>query len=184
MDMFPNPEVKNSFLQGNSAKPICGVVIKTSGERNLTEAKISAQAVACSPLKISFNGAATNAGTGLAPYTAEATPNAQAPNGFLIDSPTFVQETGHEAPQAQAKQIVYTALFGSGVEVYLPCDNTLSNWDGAAAIGWDDTNKCLKVGATPTIPVKIRSRVVNGIKTKNDSGVIKYADTPCVRVIL
>ena len=193
MDLFPNPQYKNTFLSGNTAKPIVGVCTNSAYKRPLKEAQVLKQMTAGTPITVvnkagfKTQDGAVNAGSFLAPNVFTAgTANGTAIHGFLIDSPNFVLQEGDEGTSAQPNQIVYIALIGSGAEVYLPCDNTMVGYNGTNPIKYDKASGLLKGDGTGDIEIDclVLSAVVDGLRFKLDGTKVVAEDVSVVKVKL
>ena len=191
MNLFPNPQFNNSFLSGNTAKPIAGVCTRTAYTRPLKQAQVSETLVQGTAVNLTnaltkANSKSVNAGglnEGLAPNVLTATANEAEVSGFIVDSPNMVLLDGDYAPAARAGQVVYVAFIGSGAELYLPCDNSLVNVAPNEAV--EIQNGVLKKAVGNGISgITIMSQVVDGVRFKVNGDTIEQEDTPVIKVKL
>lgn len=192
MNLFPNPQYKNSFLSGNTAKPIAGVVARSAWTRPLKQVQVSETLTQGSAVtltnKIGKIGTdPVNAGgldEGLSPNVLKATKatDITTTQGFIVESPNFVLEDGDEAPAARAGQIVYCALIGSGTELYLPCDNSLVDCAPNQAVKLEDG--VLKKADADGLNLLLMSQVVDGVVFYEETGAIKQKESPVIKVKL
>ena len=185
------------FLSPNSALPICGVVLFDMYKNNLQQVynNVSTQPLTWGmpvTIKTQQTTNSTNAGKAFNPNvllaTALSTENNNL-NGFVVKSVTDILLPQDEAPASRQSQISYVATFGSGIELYLPCDQTLMNVETSAidknnTFDYDFTNFNLKAGTAFSITLK--SNVVDGIVTYYDSSTqsVKIKNTKCIKVRL
>ena len=185
------------FLSPNSALPICGVVLFDMYKNNLQQVynNVSTQPLTWGmpvTIKTQQTTNSTNAGKAFNPNvlvaTAISTENNNL-NGFVVKSVTDILLPQDEAPASRQSQISYVATFGSGIELYLPCDQTLMNVETSAidknnTFDYDFTNFNLKAGTAFSITLK--SNVVDGIVTYYDSTTqsVKIKNTKCIKVRL
>lgn len=176
-----------SFLGSHSQRPICGVFLRDLYKGSLSQAKVGAglNVYPGCPVQIKNQTNTTRvAKSGLNPnvllITALASGTA-AVSGFVLESPTDVLQFGEVAPSAVEGQVVNVALLGSGVELYLPCNDTALNISMETKLVWDFTTKGLIVGAGTITPL---GPVIDGVKYVETSGAISYAETKCIRVRL
>lgn len=152
------------FVGSSSFKPIAGQVLRNIYSFKLNQAKVAdaANLVAGQPVKLT-NANGGVAGAGLSPNVllAENITEATDISGFVIESPSDVVEIGGKVPKPQAGQVVSVALLGSGVEIYLPCDDSLQNVNINSKASWDkDIGKLKK---DPAGTISILGGVVDGI---------------------
>lgn len=177
-----------SFLGSNSAKPICGHFLRDLFRGDISQARVDTDDILCpgSPIQVkNSTGSVSNAGKGLNPNVlsiSKLSTSAAEVSGFLLESPTDILSFGETAARPYKNQVVNIALVGSGVEVYLPADDSLLNIDVGSKLVWDFTSNSLKVGAAGTITPL--SPVVDGVRYVNGGGAISFADTKCIRVRL
>ena len=185
------------FLSPNSALPICGVVLFDMYKNNLQQVynNVSTQPLTWGmpvTIKTQQTTNPANAGKAFNPNvlvaTAISTENNNL-NGFVVKSVTDILLPQDEAPASRQSQISYVATFGSGIELYLPCDQTLMNVETSAidknnTFDYDFTNFNLKAGTAFSITLK--SNVVDGVVTYYDSSTqsVKIKNTKCVKVRL
>ena len=185
------------FLSPNSALPICGVVLFDMYKNNLQQVynNVSTQPLTWGlpvTIKTQQTTNSTNAGKAFNPNvlvaTAISTENNNL-NGFVVKSVTDILLPQDEAPASRQSQISYVATFGSGIELYLPCDQTLMNVETSAidknnTFDYDFTNFNLKAGTAFSITLK--SNVVDGLVTYYDSSTqsVKIKNTKCIKVRL
>lgn len=178
-----------NFLGASSAKPLAGSICRMAYAFNISQAKLTLKAgevaVAGSPLVIkNTNLNTTHPGRGLSPNVLSAELNTNltttTTDGFLLQSPTDVLGFGETAPTARNTQIVYVGVIGSGAEVYLEADPTLSNITMTKKLKMTETG--LKVGDDGTI--KPLSPVLDGYKIHNDNGNAVYKDCKVIKVRL
>lgn len=188
------------FLSPNSALPICGVVLFDMYKNNLQQVynNVSTQPLTWGlPVTIktqqTTNPAnAANAGKAFNPnvLVLEAIANSNnSLNGFVVKSVTDILMPQDEAPASRQSQISYVATFGSGIELYLPCEQTLMNVETSAidknnTFDYNFMDYTLKSGTAFSITLK--SNVVDGIVTYYDSSTqsVKIKNTKCVKVRL
>ena len=152
------------FVGSSSFKPIAGQVLRNMYIFKVNQAKVgdTANLVAGQPVKLT-NANGGTAGAGLSPNVllAENITDATDISGFVVESPSDVLEIGGSVPKPQPGQIVNVALLGSGIEIYLPCDDTLQNVNINSKASWDkDTGKLKK---DPAGTISILGGVVDGI---------------------
>ena len=181
----------NSFLGNSSAKPICGQYLTDMFLRKLVQAKVDTTSLIVPGAAIvvqNTNQASTQgAGKGLNPNVLHI--QGEAPgevfNGFLIANETDILLPDDKAAHPVQGQIVNIALFGSGIELYLPCNANVANVNLNTPIYWDAVNKVLTTTAgTNPLPLKLLSPAVDGVKYIVKGNIADYADTKCVRVQL
>lgn len=177
--------INNSFVGASSFKPIAGQVLRNMYLFQVNQAKVAtgANLVPAMPVKITneFGG---NPNEGLAPNVFLAT-NITAItdiSGFVVESPTDVLEIGGSVPKPQEGQVIQIALLGSGIEIYLPCDNTLQNVNVNSKAVWDTTSNKLKLSDDGNI--SIVSGVVDGITYQVDGNFAKTIDSKVIKVRL
>lgn len=177
--------VNNSFVGSSSFKPIAGHVLRNIYLFQLNQAKVAtgANLVPAMPAKITneFGG---NPNEGLAPNVFLVTNITEASDisGFVVESPTDVLEVGGSVPKPQEGQVIQVALLGSGLEIYLPCDNSLQNVNVNSKAIWDTTTNKLKLSEDGNI--SIVSGVVDGITYQVDGNFAKTIDSKVVKVKL
>lgn len=178
MNLFQIGNYNGKFMRPNSFLPIAGTIANTAFNRVLVQAKISAQGQKMlQGMSIAVSNklgtdATVRAGKGLSPNVLTATYSATAVDGFLVDSANCVVLQGDDFPQYLDNQIVRVALIGSGAELYLPCDNSVSG--STDLLYFDPATQLLKKAATvPTggvaLNAVIMSQVIEGIKGKVDN---------------
>lgn len=168
------------FLGTSSFKPIAGHVVRDLFIFRLNQAKVTGGAIApATPVKL-VNSNGGKAGEGLSPnvFVASAPAATTDISGFLVASPNDVLEIGSGVAIAQEGQIAQVAVIGSGIEIYLPCDDTLQNVNINSKAEWDITSGKLKLSDTGNISIVgsvvdgITYSVSNGVGTTIDSKVI------------
>ena len=185
------------FLSPNSALPICGVVLFDMYKNNLQQVynNVSTQPLTWGmpvTIKTQQTTNSTNAGKAFNPNVlladAISTENNNL-NGFVVKSVTDILMPQDEAPASRQSQISYVATFGSGIELYLPCDTTLMNVETSAidknnTFDYNFTDYTLKAGTAFSITLK--SNVVDGIVTYYDTSTqsVKIKNTKCIKVRL
>lgn len=177
----------NSFVGASSGKPICGVVTTDFFKLSLNQARLSVSdlMVAGTPVHIENTNSVIGAGKYLNPNTLTITgevSDASDFGGFLVVNNTDVVYEGDTAPHAVEGQIVNVAIKNSGIELYLPCDDTLKGVSVGTTINWDATNKCLTKNAGIAIGVTLMSPIVDGVAFKADNGKCVFTNTKCARV--
>lgn len=185
------------FLSPNSALPICGVVLFDMYKNNLQQVynNVNTQPLTWGlpvTIKTQQTTNPANAGKAFNPnvLVLEAIANSNnSLNGFVVKSVTDILMPQDEAPASRQSQISYVATFGSGIELYLPCDQTLMNVETSAIdknniFDYNFTDYTLKSGTAFSITLK--SNVVDGIVTYYDSSTqsVKIKNTKCVKVRL
>lgn len=108
-------------------------------------------------------------------------------DGFLMSSPTdVVPAVGGEAIP-QKGFLSFAALFGSGIETYLPADSSLQNANYASALTYDTSAGTVKVATTGTdvvLPIRMKSGYVDGQKLVYDNGTGKATFEDCKVVLV
>lgn len=177
-----------SFLGSNSAKPICGHFLRDLYRGDISQARVDTGDVVYpgAPIQIKNSaGSASGAGKGLNPNVlsvSKLAASAAEVSGFLLESPTDILSFGETAARPYKNQVVNVALIGSGVEVYLPADDSLQNIDMRSRLAWDFASMSLKAAAAGTIAPL--GPVVDGVKYVVSGGEASFADTKCIRVRL
>ena len=181
--------MQGNFLGSSSARPICGVAVRTAYAYNISQAKLTLKegelGIAASPLIVkNKNLTSTKVGSGLSPnvLSAEISSEKNTESGFLLVSDTDILDFGDTAPTARDTQIVYVGLIGSGVVIYLPADATLADIDLKSRLAWDYATKTLKVDKNGSI--KPLSPILDGVKIENENGQAIYKDCKCIKVSL
>lgn len=189
-------QYNNQFLAPNSARPICGHVVYGMYKNGLIQAvnRVKQDSLPFATGVTLQTRAATNgssAGVGLNPNVLvieKVATGAADLSGFVISSPTDFLFPGDEVATARTNQIVYVAVFGSQVEMFVPCDTSLASVeiDGVNAnyVDYDFIEGRLKKGTT--FRVTLLSNVVDGVKPQVDTqtSTIKLVPTKCIKVRL
>ena len=185
------------FLSPNSALPICGVVLFDMYKNNLQQVynNVTTQPLTWGmpvTIKTQQTTNPNNAGKAFNPNVLVLASISTADNnlnGFVVKSVTDILMSQDEAPASRHSQISYVATFGSGVELYLPCDTTLMNVETSAinknnTFDYNFISYELKAGTAFSITLK--SNVVDGVVTYYDtiSQSVKIKNTKCVKVRL
>lgn len=183
-------QYNNSFMGATSFKPICGHFLRDAYVNKLVQAVVKPD-ILLPAQPIIVKNSSTTIGSNVLTIESLATTDA-AMSGFSLASPGDFLFPGDQAPAARKGQITYIALFGSGIELYLPCDSTVNNIEIQETTGfnitYDFTDNVLKKAADSTnnIPVKLLSSVVDGVTFELDttSNNVKIKDTKCIKVQL
>lgn len=108
-------------------------------------------------------------------------------DGFVLETVSdYIPENGG-ASIPVIGSFVQIAKIGSGLKMYLPCDNTLRGVALGSKIDYDFTTNTLKLGTTTSVPgLTLASGVVNGKvkKINTTTGVAEWVNTLCVLVQL
>lgn len=166
----------------NTMKPLCGVQLN-----NITK-NVSSQAVVGSGLElyagcpVSLKNKSDVNGNVLK-ISAVGTDKSTI-HGFLLKSTNEVVEIGSDVGAVVEGQIASVALFGSGIEVYLPCDATLQDVDTTTKMKWNDGKLVKDDAGTDALPLTIAGGVIDAQKISNTAGVVSIADTKAIRVRL
>lgn len=178
-----------TFLGNSSAKPIAGIVTRILREYGLQEAKMSADVIAAGqPVKLTNAVDATNTHAGKK-FNPNVLSIAKANTsddvcGFLVANQTDYQGYGEEAPRAVEGQVVDVAEIGSNIEMYLPCDATLSNVPLNTKVDWDFDSGNLKKADAGGLNIKILSPVVDGVTYYVDGTSVKMKSSKVIKVKL
>lgn len=180
-----------TFLGSNSSKPIVGHLFRDAFRGNVSQGKVATDDIlypgAVVAISNKLNSTAANAGRDLNPnvfqITKLATAAAEA-HAIVLVSPTDVLDFGEEAPRPRKNQIISIALIGSGVELYLPVDNSVDNAAGNAKLAYDFAAKLFKVDGAGQI--SILSSATDGLKYEVKAGAtsVTFANSKVVRVKL
>lgn len=197
MDLFGKTTFNGKY-GSNSAKPIAGVATNSAYKRTLSQAVIAADIAVGQPCAISVGSttSSVNAGKGFAPNVLQAkavTGTSSGSNiaGFIVSSPTDVLDDGDEFAIPRAGQVAFVAQFGSGTEMYLPCDATAFANKALGvtnAVAWDVTNNKLVASGTASATlinisnIAILSQVVDGVVATLSNGKVTVADASVIKV--
>lgn len=165
----------------STMKPLCGVQLNNVTKNVSSQALVGADGLnlyAGAP--VTLKNKSDIAGNVLK-ITALATADANV-NGFVLKSTNEVVDLGNEAGAPVKGQIISVATFGSGIEVYLPCDATLQ--DVTLGTGVKLANGVLVKSDTPSLPITILGGVIDAQKIENNAGVVSIKDTKAIRVRL
>lgn len=176
------------FLGSSSARPIAGHIARNMFIFRLNQAKVAdgANLAPALPAKLT-NANGGKAGAGLSPNVllAENATSADDISGFVVASPNDVLEIGGGVPKPQEGQVTFVALIGSGIEMYLPCDDTLQNVNVNTKAKWDTTNnKLTKATDGDAGVVSILGGVVDGVTYKISGDFANTVDSKVILVKL
>lgn len=104
--------------------------------------------------------------------------------GFILRSTTDIAFAGNTAPMCIEGFSYNIALIGSGVETYLPCDNSLVNKPLTVGLTWDFTTMKLKESATASLPIRILTAPVYGVIIDYTVGIPTYKQDLVIKVQL
>lgn len=166
----------------STMKPLCGVQLNNITKNVSSQALVGADNLnlyAGAP--VTLNNKSDIAGNVLK-ITALATAKAGI-DGFVLKSTNEVVDLGSEVGAPVKGQIVSVATFGSGIEVYLPCDATLQNVTLSTKAKWDN-GKLVKGDDATALPITILGGVIDAQTIKNNAGAVSIQDTKAIRVRL
>lgn len=164
----------------STMKPLCGVQLNNITKNVSSQALVGDNLNLYAGAPVTLKNKSDIAGNVLK-ITALATAGANV-NGFVLKSTNEVVDLGNEAGAPVKGQIISVATFGSGIEVYLPCDATLQ--DVTLGTGVKLANGVLVKSDTPSLPITILGGVIDAQKIENNAGVVSIKDTKAIRVRL
>lgn len=104
--------------------------------------------------------------------------------GFILRSVTDIAFAGNTAPMCIEGYAYSVALIGSGVETYLPCNNSLANVPLTSGVTWDFATRQLKVSAQASLPIRILTAPVIGIVVDYSVATPTYKQDLVIKVQL
>lgn len=172
-----------SFIGNSSAKPIVGVPLRGIYTFDISQGKLTSDVVILPGEPIEAKNDTriqTQAGKGLNPNVLKISKPAEDLDisGFLLVNDTDIIDFGQDAPRAFKGQVVSVALIGSRTELYLPVDDSVINANTNSKLAWEDDKLTKKNTGT----IDLLGPVVDGVRFKNDGGVIKYEDCKVAKV--
>lgn len=183
MDLSKVSVNSSAGFVANTLKPICGVQLNNITKSVSSQAYVGVDSVSAGqPVTLKNK---SEVGGNVLNISAVSTAVANL-NGFALQSANELVDLGSEVGVAVKGQIIRVGTFGSGIEVYLPCDATLQDVTLDSGVTYDFTNKVLKKAGTSdtAISVTILGGVVDGQVVDVTGGVAKLKDTKaiCVRL--
>lgn len=181
MDLSKVSVASGGGFVANTMKPLCGVQLNNITKSVSSQALVAIDSVTAGQ-PVTLNNKSDVAGNVLK-ISAISTATANV-NGFALHSTNELVDLGSEVGVAVKGQIISVATFGSGIEVYLPCDASLQNVALGTDIEYDFATKCLKKGTAPALPITILGGVVDAQVIEVTGGVASVKDTKAIRVRL
>jgi len=109
-------------------------------------------------------------------------------SGFILRSETFIRDfSANSIPLPVSGTIIDVAIFGSGLETYLPVKaSDFLNVNSNINCTWDFTNNQLIVSTADSVlpTIKILGSVEDGIGMNVVAGVTEYFDTKVIKIRL
>lgn len=108
-------------------------------------------------------------------------------DGFVLESPSNIVDNAGNAGLPLPHGTVPVAKIGSGIEIFLPCDDNLIKVPLSTDLYWDFTNKKITKTSASMIAlkgVKLLSSVVSGKRRKLNKTDVEWEDVSCVLVKL